>query len=484
MGESRRGILECPLTKSRAVGLSRSNRLTCADPNAKLEGSHESISLQALIEGAIGMRIFTLISTATICWALSVALPSAQAENWPQWRGPKLDNISHETDLPISWSSTENVAWKIPMPGPGGASPVVWGDRIFVTAAAGDDLLLMCINTDGKELWRKTVGQGNKTARTDEGNSASPSPCTDGKYVWSYMGNGAIGCYDFDGNEIWNFNMQDRYGRFDIQFGMTSTPVLDGDRLYFQLIHGDGDAATQEALVVCLDKLTGKEIWKQPRPSEAVAENEHAYASPTIYRDDEREFLLTHGADLIVAHDLDTGKEIWRSGGLNPPDRYDRTLRLVASPTTAEGIIIAPSAKRSPLLALRPDGTGDITDSKTYRLWQHEKTPDVPTPVVYDGIVYLCMENGNLTTLDAKTGETFYKQKRTHRQRHRASPIYADGHIYLTARDGRITVVKAGPEFEVVSVNEMKDSLAASPAISNGTIYLRTFDNLWAIRKE
>lgn len=408
---------------------------------------------------------------------------SAQAENWPQWRGAKLNNISNETDLPISWSRDENVAWKLPLPGPGGASPIVWEDRIFLTAAEGNKLLLLCVSTDGKELWRVTVGEGNKTARGDEGNSASPSPCTDGKHVWSFMGNGALGCYDFNGKEVWNFNMQDRYGKFDIQFGMTSTPVLDGDRLYFQLIHGDGDAATQEAQVICLDKNTGDEIWKQPRPSKAYAENEHAYASPTIYRDGEREFLLTHGADLIIAHDFDTGEEIWRSGGLNPPDHYDRTLRLVASPTTADGVIIAPSAKRSPLIALRPDGSGDITDSKTYRLWTDERTPDVPTPVIYDGLVYLCMENGNVSCLDAKTGEAHYREKRTHRQKHRASPIYADGHIYLTARDGRVTVIKAGPEFEVVSVNELEESLAASPAISNGTIYLRTFENLWAIRK-
>ena len=325
------------------------------------------------------MLSLSRILAAAACVVLSLAAMSAQAENWPQWRGPNLDNISHETNLPISWDRTKNVAWKLPLPGPGGASPIVWGDRIFLTAADGDDLLLMCISTDGKELWRKTVGRGNKTARSDEGNSASPSPCTDGKYVWSFMGNGAIGCYDFSGKEIWNFNMQDRYGQFDIQFGMTSTPVLDGDRLYFQLIHGDGDAATQEALVVCLNKNTGEEIWKQPRPSDAVAENEHAYASPTIYRDNERAFLLTHGADLIVAHDLDTGEELWRSGGLNPPDRYDRTLRLVASPSTADGIIVAPSAKRSPLIALRPDGTGDITDSETYRLWEHKRTRDVPT---------------------------------------------------------------------------------------------------------
>ncbi len=421
--------------------------------------------------------------TALLLSCFALCLSDVRAENWPQWRGAKLNNISNEKNLPIKWSATENVAWKLPLPGPAGASPVVWGDRIFLTSVDGQDLILMCVGTDGKELWRKTVSRGNKTARGDEGNSASPSPCTDGEHVWVFMGNGTVACYDVEGNEVWKFNMQDRYGKFNIQFGMTSTPVLEGDGLYFQLIHGDGDAATQEALVVCLDKRTGEEVWKQPRPSKAYAENEHAYASPTIYRDGDEAFLLTHGADLIVAHDLKTGKELWRSGGLNPEERYDRTLRLVASPTTAEGIIVAPSAKRSPLIAVRPGGSGDITNSSSYQLWTHDRTPDVPTPIIHDGLVYLCMENGNLSCLNAETGEPYYKERRTHRQRHRASPIYADGYLYLTARDGRITVAKAGKTFEVAEVNEIGETISASPAISGGTIYLRSFDHLWAIRK-
>ena len=430
------------------------------------------------------MRSSQSISLIVLFGLMVVMESPTQAENWPQWRGAELNNISHEKNLPITWSKTENIAWRLPLPGPAGASPVVWGDRVFLTAVDGQNLLLMCVNSSGKELWREKVGYGNKNARTDEGNSASPSPSTDGKHVWCFMGNGMLGCYDFAGKEVWKADIPKRYGRFDIQFGMTSTPILDGDELYLQLIHGDGDAATREALVLCLDKSTGDEIWQQPRPSDAVAENEHSYASPILYRDGQRSFLLTHGADFIIAHDLKTGKEIWRSGGLNPKDRYDRTLRFVASPVAAEGIIVAPSAKRSPLIALRPDGRGDITNSKQYRLWTHSRTPDVPTPIIHDGLVYLCMENGNLTVLDAKTGSPYYKEKRTHRMRHRASPIYADGHLYLIARDGRTTVVKAGKKFEVVARNELDESIAASPAFSDGTIYIRSYDALWAIRKK
>ena len=274
--------------------------------------------------------------------------------------------------------------------------------------------------------------------------------------------------------------MQERYGKLNIQFGMTSSPLLDGDRLYLQLIHGEGDPKTREAKVVCLDKTTGKELWKAERPSEAHSENEHAYASPTLYRDAQRAYLLTHGADWIIAHDLNDGHELWRSAGLQP-DKYDPTLRLVASPVAVPGLIVAPSAKGGRVIALTPDGSGDITGSK-HKLWEFNPTPDVPSPLVHDGLVYLYRENGVLVVLDAKTGKKLYEQ-RTPGENNRASPVYANGNIYLVSRNGITTVVKAGPKFEEVSTNALEEITTASPVISNGRIYIRTYDSLWAIGK-
>lgn len=415
---------------------------------------------------------------------LGTAFATAQAENWPQWRGPENNGISHETNIPAKWSTTENVVWKLPLPGQGGSTPVIWGDRIFFTSVAedNDQLLLMCAGTNGKLKWQKTMGAGNKGARGDEGNSASASPSTDGMHVWAFVGSGDLGCYDFDGNEIWKFNVQDRYGRFKIQFGMTSTPVLDGNRLYLQLIHGDYKVETQEALVVCLDKSTGAEVWKQPRNSDAYGENEHSYASPILYRDDKQAYLLTHGADYIVAHDLKDGHEIWRSGGLQSPSRYDSTLRLVASPVAIPGLIVVPSAKGGQLLALSPNGRGDVTNSKDVRLWTHSRTPDVPSPLIHNGIVYLCSASGGVMyALDAKSGDKVYDQQRIHAATYRSSPVYADGKVYLTARDGIIAVIKAGRDFEKVAEIDMGENMTASPVISGGRIYLRTFKNLWAI---
>lgn len=412
---------------------------------------------------------------------LLIAVAPAAAENWPNWRGPTNNGISQEKNLATEWDSEKNVAWKVALPGQAGATPVVWEDRIFLTSESGEDLVLICIGTDGKKRWQQVVGRGRERFRSDEGNLASPSPVTDGRHVWSFMGEGSLACFDFDGKLIWETNLQDRYGRFRIQFGMASTPVLHENTLYFQLIHGEGDAKTREALVLALDKSTGDEVWKRDRPSDAHTENEHSYASPMLYDYDGLQLLLTHGADYTVAHSLKDGREIWRVADLNPKGGYDPTLRFVSSPATAPGIIVIPTAKKGPVMAVRPDAKGTITARNPGLLWSYARTPDVPSPLIHGGFVYLCMENGNLHCLDAKTGQELY-QERTQRERHRASPVYADGKIYLTARNGIITVVKAGRDFEILAENSVGEPISASPAISNGTIYLRSFESLWAIR--
>jgi outer membrane protein assembly factor BamB len=428
------------------------------------------------------MKPITLAISLGTCLGFSLSICSfSHAENWSQWRGNDLDNVSEETNLPTKWSAEENVLWRTPLPGPAGASPVVWEDQIFLTSVDGQDLLLICIGTDGKKQWQQIVGKGNKDVRGDEGNSASPSPCTDGEAVYCLMGSGDMAAYSLAGKEIWKADMQERYGKFKIAFGMTATPVLHEDNIYVQLIHGEGNPETREATIVALNKKTGETVWKTGRPSDARAECEHSYASPTIYDDGETAYLLTHGADYVVAQDLKTGEEIWRCGELNPKTNYNPTLRFVASPVAAEGRIVVPSAKNGPVFCIKPDAKGDITDKEDAFFWKRDRgTPDVPTPVIKDGLVYLCRESGNLICVDAETGEEYY-EARTEKDRHRGSPINADGHIYLTARNGVVSVIKAGKEFEMVSQNDIGEDLSASPAISNGRIYLRSFDALWAI---
>lgn len=423
------------------------------------------------------MRRFSAALIVLYLLVIAGIQEDVHAENWPQWRGAHGDGISQETKVPLKWSKTENIAWRLPMPGSAGSTPAVWGDHIYLTSAEGDDLVLLAVSSSGKQLWKVRLGNKNVSVRGDEGNYASPSPCTDGKHVWATVGTGELGCYTPDGQEKWKFNLQDRYGEFRIQFGMASTPVLDGDRLYLQLIHSGG------AHVVALNKNTGDEIWNQRRITTATDECEQSYASPMLYRHGGLELLLTHGGDYIIAHRLTDGGEVWRCGGLNPKGNYNPTLRFVASPLAVPGLVVVPSAKNGPVLGLDPASHGDISDSEEGHLWVRDRnTPDVPSPLAYGGLVYLCREDGTLLCLDAKSGKQIY-QKRTHPERHRASPVYAAGRIYLTARDGTVSVIKPGRKFELLASNSLGESTSSSPAISNGRIYLRTFDALYAIGK-
>jgi outer membrane protein assembly factor BamB len=417
----------------------------------------------------------SLFLCAVVAAWLLVRSTQLRAENWPQWRGPNYDGISAETGLPARWGPDNNVVWKLRLPGVGSSTPAIWGEHIFFTSQDGSDLVLLCADTDGKEKWRRKLGSSAFKARGDEGNFASASPSTDGKHVWAFVGSGELGCFDFAGNEVWKIDLQKLYGRFKIQFGMHTTPLLYEDRLYLQLIHSGG------AWVVALDKETGKEVWKVARKSDGREECEHSYASPCLWHNGKEAYLITHGNDYAIAHRLSDGAELWRVGDLNPKDHYNFTLRFVASPVAVPDLIVVPSAKNGPVVGLKPDASGLIKGGDSSEVWRMEhNTPDVPSPLVHDGLVYLCRENGYLICLDARTGKVLYNQ-RTHDNRYRASPVFADGKVFLTARDGVVTVVKAGRKFELMGSNRLPDEFTASPAISGGKIYLRGFQNLWAI---
>ncbi len=399
---------------------------------------------------------------------------SAWAENWPQWRGPFNNGLSEEIGIPTEFSPQTNLVWRLALPGQAGATPVVWDDRIFMTSAADSNVVLWCVSTDGKKLWEQQLGTGNQRIRGDEGNLASPSPCTDGASVWALVGNGDLACFAVTGEPEWQFNLADRYGELRIPFGFTSTPVLDGDKLYLQCMHQNA------ALVFCLDKSTGRELWRRERPSDAFGECLDSYASPILYRDQEREFLLSHGADYIVAHRLNDGSEIWRCGGFNPKNNYEPTLRLVASPAAVPGLIVVPSAKNHAVLGLLPENEGDITNTESGHQWVLKRgTPDVPSPLIHEGLVYLLRENGELVCLDGKSGQEKYA-KRCFSDRYRASPVYADGKIYVASRRGVISVIKAGPKFELLAENELGEEISSSLIVANGRLYVRTFESLYA----
>jgi outer membrane protein assembly factor BamB len=411
--------------------------------------------------------------------ALLLAAAPAPADDWPQWRGPKNDGHTAETNLPVTWSETENVAWHVPLPGAGASTPCVWGDRIFLTSLAGPDLVALCYGTDGKERWRRPIGASNRAYRNDEGNDASASPSTDGKLVYVFSGGGRLIAFDLDGHTVWELDAQAKYGAFRIQFGVHQTPVLDGDRLYLSLIHRNAK------LLVALDKRTGKEIWKHERKSDSPpgVESPDVYASPFVWHNGDRALLISHGDDYCTAHELTDGAEVWRVTGLNPKGpRYNRAWRAVSSPLVTPDLIVVPSCKRGVTVGVDPlKAKGEVAPGTPGELWRLPKdTPDVPSPIRVGDLVYLMGETGLLHCHDAKTGAKLYEERLTN-MRHRANPVAAGDRIYLLGRDRVCAVVQAGRESKVLAKNELPDNFTASPAVAGGRLYLRGFKELWAV---
>ncbi|MEE8524549.1 MAG: PQQ-binding-like beta-propeller repeat protein [Thermoanaerobaculia bacterium] len=413
--------------------------------------------------------------------ACSLGASPAVAENWPHWRGPRFDGTSTETGLPTIWSGDQNVRWRLPLPGPAGSTPVVWGDRLYLTSTHkdGDSLHVLAVSRDGELAWQREVDRGTQKvfpSLASETTLASPSPVTDGEHLWVLFGTAKVMAIDRGGKEIWKRDLAADYGQPKTYFGLSSSLLLDDGKLYVQMLH------TDRQLVLALDPQTGKELWVHDRKTDARDECLHSYASPTLFRAGEEKLLLIHGADYLTAHRPSDGAEAWRHGGLNPEDSYNPSFRLVATPVVADGLVVLPTAKRGPVYGLRPAGAkGDITGSESHTAWHMERgTPDVPSPLVHDGLVYLNGEKGTLTVLDTGSGEELYAE-RVHQSNHRGSPVYADGKIYLTGTDGTVSVVRAGRTFELLAKNTVDGYLASSPAISDGTIYLRSYEALFAI---
>lgn len=409
--------------------------------------------------------------SAVILITLSCA--AIRAENWPQWRGPELNGTSREKGLPVRWSATENAAWRLALPGGSGSTPIVWGGRVFLHVADGDDLFLWSVERkQGTVLWKKRLAGGNVKMRKH--NMSSPSPVTDGKGVYVMTGTGVLKGFDFDGRELWSRDIQKDYGEFGLNWGYASSPLLYEDSLYVQVLHGMN--TDDPSYLLRVDKRTGKTVWRVERPTAAIRESPDAYTTPGLLRHGKTVEIVVTGADCVTGHDPATGKELWRAEGLNPDN--DPFYRIVASPVIADGVIYAPSRVR-PLLALRPGGRGNVT--KSHLLWSTVNGPDVPTPVTDGKYFYIVNDRGVVWCLDAKTGQEIYGQQRIKSGTYSASPVLADGKIYVTNEDGLTTVIKAGPKFEVLAENDLNDYCLSSPAISEGQLFIRTAKYLHCI---
>ena len=426
------------------------------------------------------MRNHALVAVLVTCGVVSLHA----ADNWPHWRGPSANGISTEKNLPTKWSAagTENILWKLPMPAMSGSTPIVWGDRIFLSVAeplpdTGEkpSLNLWCIDKiKGTILWQRPLGGGNDMQR--KSNRSAPSPVTDGTGVWVLTGTGVLKGFDFNGKELWARDIQKEYGRFGLNWGYGSSPLLHGGALYVQVLHGM--RTDDPSYLLRIDKATGKTMWRVERPTPARFESPDAYTTPALLRYGTSTEIVITGGDVVTGHDPGTGKELWRANGLNPDN--DGSYRIVASPVVHGELIIAPTRER-PMLALKAGGRGDVT--RSHVLWSFASGPDVPTPVTDGTYVYVINDRGIMFCLDAKTGKELYGRQRLTPGTYSASPVLAGGRIYITNEDGMTSVIKAGPVFEVVAQNDFDDYTLSSPAVSDGQIFFRTAKFLYAIGK-
>jgi outer membrane protein assembly factor BamB len=406
---------------------------------------------------------------------LAALAAAVYADNWPQWRGPNLNGISNEKNLPVRGSTTENVVWKLPMPSRTGATPIIWGNRIFLNIADGDELYLWCVDKGkGALVWKKPIAPGNY--KINKQNMSSPSPVTDGQSVYAMTGVGVFKAFDFDGKELWARDLQKEYGRFGLNWGYASSPLLYEDSLYVQVLHGM--KTHDPSYVMRIDKKTGKNVWRIIRPTDAIRESPDSYTTPALLKYGGRTEIVITGGDAVTGHDPATGAELWRGKGFNV--NKDPNYRIIASPVVFDGVIYAPTRVK-PLIAFRAGGRGDI--SQSHKLFEFVNGPDVPTPVTDGKYFYSVNDRGIVWCLDAKTGHEIWGSQRIKPAIYSSSPVLADGKIYISNEDGLTTVIKAGPKFEVLAENDLNDYTLSSPAISDGRIYLRTAQHLYAIGK-
>src|SRR5262245_61389026 len=294
---------------------------------------------------------------------MSLATTAVASANWPAWRGPAGDGVSPEKNLPVKWSPTENIAWKLQLPQWSGATPVIWGETIFlnVAEADGNHLSLWAVSrVKGDVLWKRPLSTGNNKQRKQ--NMSSPSPVTDGTIVWVMTGTGFLRAFDFKGTELWMRDIQKDYGRFGLNWGYANSPLLHDGDLFVPVMHGM--KTDDPSYMLRIDGKTGKTEWRVERPTKAIRESPDSYSTPALVRVGNGHEVVLNGGDVVTGHDPATGKELWRADGLNPQN--DPNYRIVASPVVSGEIVIAPTRER-PMLALRAGGRGDVTTS--HKLW-------------------------------------------------------------------------------------------------------------------
>lgn len=417
---------------------------------------------------------------------------------WPQWRGPRSTGFTEKAhDLPVKWSETENIVWKVKTPSWSAATPVIWGDTIYVTTAeagfvnptydtkalrrapeqTSDKIFLMALNRkNGSEKWRVAVDTGNELHRKQ--NSSSPSPITDGKHLWVMTGHLRLSCFTMDGKLTWKRDLVADYGHVGLNHGYASTPLLDGDRLYVQVVHGF--RSDNPSYTVAFDKLTGKTIWKHLRPAPGVMESKDNYGTPQMAVVKGKKELVIFGGDIATGQDPDTGEELWRIGGFNPTNfQMNRTISSLL--VIGDQVVIGGNRGR-PYISFRAGGRGDVTGKN--ELWNNNLGPDVPTPASDGKLLYVLNDKGYYNVLELTSGKVIYEGQRIEPGSYSASPLLADGKLFAINEEGTTTVTKAGTEFGVLGVNKLDGYTLASPVAADDQLFIRTGEAVYCIGRK
>ncbi len=434
-----------------------------------------------------------LLPTAAV---ILLASSSIMADNWPNWRGPFYNGSSVEKGFPSVFSKTQGVAWQIQLPGPGASTPIVWKNAVFLTSVdeKTENVVGMRIDANsGKIVWSVPLSSG--THIDERSTYASSSAVTDGKTVWFFTGKGDLAAYDFEGQEIWRRNIEKDYGAFAFQWTFSSTPLLYEGTLYLQILQRDVPVNERgrtdgpiKSFLLAMEPDTGKTKWESERTTDAVQESKEAYSTPIPILHDGRAEILIAGGDYLTGHDPANGKELWRWGTYN--QEKIGHWRTVTSPVYGDGIILVSAPKGAPVYGIQAGGNGFLLD--TFRRWTSEGkevTTDVPTPLFYDGYFYILNDRLKiLNCVQPQSGAVLWSKPLGAKVKMEASPTGVDGKIYMISHLGEVIVVSAGPEggkiLNTATFGEPQSVyIRASIVPANGTLYIRTDDTLYAVRK-